>query len=1196
MAWGVPLIGTVATVTSGNLTLNEPAGAAQGDLLIAMINYRSNAAFTMPSGWALCAPTQNTGDTVTSGGIASGMMCYIIRGASAPANVWTRTGGDLGNGVIVAYSGVDTSSPLDGTGTSNTLAVAATACTTASITTTQADSLIVSFNSCGDNFTASAFRATNPATSSTTVTDTTTAPTAGAWLRRLVSGTNTGADGALAFADAVRSTAGATGALLSTTSNTARSVSMAAAFKLATSVSDSVTLPTQVATATVGSVTALAVTIALLTTGVAGTGQVGAVTVRTDATVTLSTTLGTGQVGSVNAFGGIIVLPTGVAGTGQVNPPTVRTDVTVVLPTQLGTGQIGSVTAFGGISVSVTGVQGTGQLGSPTVRGDVTVVISTGIGSTASRGTLVVTPNTIAILPTRVGTTGLGNVTVRGDVTVILSGQAGTAALGSITVDEGVGVGGTQDVLIVVGSNTNIRTPTFTVGSTQTILPTGLVGTAGIGTVTVITAGGTQDVLIVVGPDTVISTPVFTITATIANVTGVSASGQIGAVTVVSATTANATPTGVAATAGSVDSVEQDNLLYVDGVAGTAAVGSVLTSLVAATVQVTGVQATASRGSVVIHADITIIPTGLAGLGRVGSPATLLNAALNVAPQGVAATGAVGSLAVRTDVTVSLVGVQATAIHSASGISVSLPPSNTPIGVAATSQLGTVVVKTDVTVVLIGLNSIASQGRPDIFDVQTIAVTGLAAATGLGTVVVRTDTQRNVAGVNALARIGNVTVITQQFDSITVGVTGQQATGSVGSVVTGIIVLDEENFTGLEAFALVGTVSVEVAGVANVTLQLEGLEAIGSVGITQYENDEGLAVVFECQGEIELGVYDCNITPIDPIYEFIDEVILFTGVTGQSAIAAIGSVGVVIGLEPDVNTAVASRGSLVIAYADSVDKLFMARAPGFIGRVTPGLVVDAPSQIGVIPAYMTHCPLNNKIYIAAVSIIVYDPVTATTVDDISLDFDDNPIGIRYSNYTQRLYVAAGNTLYTINPLTNLIEDRTDLGSGDLLAAVAINHFDQTVWVTSAQGSVFTYNAAVKTLGPSVNLGPQQLLGMEYIPTLQKMYISGLQTNLVYSIGSGFSSVAQLGGFLEPVGIGFCPTNSRIYVAEQSGRLSVINSIGTAIIAGVTGFQGEPIGVVFVPSNGRMFVSSFQPDGSCKVASVNVGTNSITGQV
>jgi hypothetical protein len=227
MAWDLIGVSTYAEVTSGNLTLNAPAGIAEGDLLVACIAYRSNVAFTLPANWNLVATQQSSGDTDATQGIASGVMAWIIRGASNPSFVFTRTGGDVAQGTILAYRG-HALSPYDtgGAATRGTIGEP----TLAAISTAQAGELLVAMVSSGDNSSMSKFDATDPSTASDG-TDTSTDPTEGTWIERFDRGSNSGADTGLAVADAVKAGSGSTGTLSADASATTRSVFIVGAFK-----------------------------------------------------------------------------------------------------------------------------------------------------------------------------------------------------------------------------------------------------------------------------------------------------------------------------------------------------------------------------------------------------------------------------------------------------------------------------------------------------------------------------------------------------------------------------------------------------------------------------------------------------------------------------------------------------------------------------------------------------------------------------------------------------------------------------------------------------------------------------------------------------------------------------------------------------------------------------------------------------
>ncbi len=248
-------IGTVAetTVSGGNLTLAEPAGVQEGDLLVVNISYRSNASFANTGSIWVKGPEQNSGNTTANGtgSIGSGVSFYGIRGSGAPDLTFERTGGNVARGFIIAYRATDypTKTFQYDQGTSRTLAAAGTSFTMTGFTPAQSTTLLVWCGWGARNTTLSAFdAATDPTTSSGTTTDTTTDPYFGAWLRRVTSGTATGADCTVALADAVQETAGPTGNLTYTAGSSARHAGGVLAFRLVDSTppSTSYKIPVQI--------------------------------------------------------------------------------------------------------------------------------------------------------------------------------------------------------------------------------------------------------------------------------------------------------------------------------------------------------------------------------------------------------------------------------------------------------------------------------------------------------------------------------------------------------------------------------------------------------------------------------------------------------------------------------------------------------------------------------------------------------------------------------------------------------------------------------------------------------------------------------------------------------------------------------------------------------------------------------------
>jgi len=229
VAWEIIGLGTNVIQNGGDITLVEPAGTTAGDLVVACIAYKDTAAFTKPSAEWTQIGQLSAGDTDATSGKASGGMWYCIRGASAPGYVFTRTLGDVAMGQCVTYRG-QAASPYDTASVTQAGSVREPIGTT--MTTAEANELLVAMIAHGDNsLTVTMDAATNPGTASTTTVAVTTEPASNTWYERSDTGTNTGADTGLFIADAIMTTAGATGAFSADAETTSNSVMIAAAFK-----------------------------------------------------------------------------------------------------------------------------------------------------------------------------------------------------------------------------------------------------------------------------------------------------------------------------------------------------------------------------------------------------------------------------------------------------------------------------------------------------------------------------------------------------------------------------------------------------------------------------------------------------------------------------------------------------------------------------------------------------------------------------------------------------------------------------------------------------------------------------------------------------------------------------------------------------------------------------------------------------
>lgn len=230
MSWEFIEVGGAGAVATGGLTAYLPAACLPGDLLVACIAGRGDAAFAAPVGWEIieqlaAGDASSTGSATNAG---MGLMAYRIFESGDVSPTFARSGGDAGYSRIVCYRHTSTIT-TGNSGIEQPAAGAATITLAAGIDTTTANELIVACLCGGDNDLASGFTATDPSTPSG-ATDTSTHPT-GAWIERSDSASTAGADTSLAIADAVKTAPGNTGPISATHARARRHVLIAAAFR-----------------------------------------------------------------------------------------------------------------------------------------------------------------------------------------------------------------------------------------------------------------------------------------------------------------------------------------------------------------------------------------------------------------------------------------------------------------------------------------------------------------------------------------------------------------------------------------------------------------------------------------------------------------------------------------------------------------------------------------------------------------------------------------------------------------------------------------------------------------------------------------------------------------------------------------------------------------------------------------------------
>lgn len=230
--WTLVGITEAAVDASDNYTLSEPTGAQQDDILVVDIAIRSNVLHTNAD-WTF-PQSDSSGNTTnnTTGSIVSYQTGYCIRGGSAPSYVFAKTGGSRCLGTVRAYRSSRAGTPVFDTSAELAMGAAGTSLTlSGGVTTAEAGELLVTGVFGARANTVSNMDGATEVTGNSGSVDTTTKPVRGTWTERSDRNNGTSPTVALACYDAVKPTAGSTGNLTATESQSARHGMTVMAFK-----------------------------------------------------------------------------------------------------------------------------------------------------------------------------------------------------------------------------------------------------------------------------------------------------------------------------------------------------------------------------------------------------------------------------------------------------------------------------------------------------------------------------------------------------------------------------------------------------------------------------------------------------------------------------------------------------------------------------------------------------------------------------------------------------------------------------------------------------------------------------------------------------------------------------------------------------------------------------------------------------
>jgi len=215
----------------GDISPNVNFGAS-GDLMVAFVAWRGPETFSAPPGWTIHAQ-QNSGNTstVAADSLGSVLIASIVRGASAPANTFTRSGGSVAQARVMAFR-ASVGTPTFVTAQSRTPPAGGTDQTLTGITTTGPTTLIIiAFGSISGANMQNFVAATDPTTGVTNTNNTATGViTADSWRRVINPLFATSPTNQLTVIIGIKTNAGATGNFSWTTASSATASPALAAF------------------------------------------------------------------------------------------------------------------------------------------------------------------------------------------------------------------------------------------------------------------------------------------------------------------------------------------------------------------------------------------------------------------------------------------------------------------------------------------------------------------------------------------------------------------------------------------------------------------------------------------------------------------------------------------------------------------------------------------------------------------------------------------------------------------------------------------------------------------------------------------------------------------------------------------------------------------------------------------------------
>lgn len=564
-------------------------------------------------------------------------------------------------------------------------------------------------------------------------------------------------------------------------------------------------------------------------------------------------------------------------------------------------------------------------------------------------------------------------------------------------------------------------------------------------------------------------------------------------------------------------------------------------------------------------------------------------------------------------------------LTAATVVSLALSPVNPTLDAGATQQFTATGTLSDANSTTLNLNSQVTWSS-NTTSVVTVNSSGVASALSPGTAIITATFQGVAPATSTVTVLGptSITVTptspnavagsTQQFtatgtfaDGSTHDLTNQVTWSSLTPAIATI-----SNAVGSQGLATVsntanGTTIIQATLGAVSGSSALAAKTLSSIAVTPLNPSlsRGASLQFTATGTfVDNSTQDLtNAVTWSSSLTGVASVSNIPGTKGLVTGLAIGSstIRATIGNQPPGTNVVTVTTSVVTTPANlAFVTNFGSNNVSVIDLVGNSVVATIP--VGSGPQGVAVNPAANRAYVANIdgTLSVIDITSNHVVTTFNLQGGGGSWGVAVLPALNRVYIAnsSGRTLSVVNTVTNTLVSNVTVGA--VPRGVVANPATNQVYVAnSGDGTVSVVNGntlATSTIA-GVGLGPQEIA---LHTGTGRAYVANSLSNILEVINTATNALATTfaAGTGVHLGVAVNPTTNRVYVANNNGTVSAINSATNAelspqfspILVG-TGPQGVTVRAstnqLFVVNNGNNTVSVINTAGDTNTVSATI---------